>query len=653
MDGATGPDFSHVTISDNLETVSYGTMSPRQIDVSVPTITEYNSTYVCAVLNSRMRIYTNDADELYRVREELRFRCQGKSDILFNYDRTMQAEFDGTLVSINRNQIKLGLTPDTNLNYRLSSKGKYLVFAFDSNLWEYDMTRNTMVRLFSFDVEGGDELRYRNGRHDYKLISVEDNGDADFVFYGYISRGQYEGRVGILYYRYHAEEGRLEEMMFVPVSVPYEILKEEFGAFCYMNDYDEFYFTLYDTLYLYRTLVHDFTVVVEHMPKNSVLFEREGILVYQDKYAAADNQALVYYDLENRKPSTVSAAAGDRICLLGEIDGELIYGLAHAEDMTFHDNGTDHVPMYRIVIEQLDGTIVKTYDAEEDLYSAAEIVDNAINIDLCRKVDEVIVVQEDGSETLRPIYESSGKYNILKSSKPVTQKITVVGRSTTLMRREYYMNLPSSFKLEAIPKTENTVFTVLTGNTSVRVGTWIDPRYYVIAYGSIQAVSGNLGECIRLADDTAGCVYDGKGNILWKRGIKPDRANTRTVAAKYADENCTELQAILQMFLSYKGSATDATTCDMNRKAFMTWLSDSIPGNGVDISGITLAEALQFIADGRPVAARYKDTWVLIIGYEADRVTMISPKNGRKMSISITEAKSTIEKAGTYFSYID
>lgn len=652
-DGATGADFSHVTISDSIETVSYGTMNPQQTEVTIPTITEYNQTYICATIKSKMKIFTNDAEELFRVREDFRFRCQGKTDVLFNYDRTMEAEFDGTLVSINRNQIKLGLTPNTDLNYKLSDNNAYLVFEHDGSLWEYDMKRNVMVQLFTFDREGGDDIRYHNGRQSFKLIAVEDDGNADFVFYGYISRGQYEGRVGILYYRYYAEEGRIKEMMFVPVTVPYEILKEEFGEFCYMNDYDEFYFTLYDTLYLYRTLVHDFNVVVEHMPKNSVLFEKEGILVFQDKYEAGKNTALVYYDLENRTPEYATAAKGDRICLLGEIDGQLIYGLAHAEDVTFRDNGTEHVPMYRIVIENLDRTTVKTYDSGEEYYSSARIDDNAINIDLCKKVREASVPADDGQESVRPIYEASGKYNILKSSKPVTQKITVTGRSTTLMRREYYMNLPSGYKLEAIPKKESTVFTVLTGSTSVRVGTWIDPRYYVVSFGRIRIVSGDLGECIVKADETVGAVFDGKGNILWKRGIKPDSANVRSVAERYVDSNCSEQQAILQMYLSYKGSAKDATVFNLNRKGFLTWLSDSIPGTGVDISGITLAEALQFVADGRPVTAMYKDTWVLIIGYESDRLTIISPKQGKRLRISISEAKATIEKTGIYYSYID
>ena len=107
------------------------------------------------------------------------------------------------------------------------------------------------------------------------------------------------------------------------------------------------------------------------------------------------------------------------------------------------------------------------------------------------------------------------------------------------------------------------------------------------------------------------------------------------------------------MYLSYKGSAKDATVFNLNRKGFLTWLSDSIPGTGVDISGITLAEALQFVADGRPVTAMYKDTWVLIIGYESDRLTIISPKQGKRLRISISEAKATIEKTGIYYSYID
>ena len=654
LDSSSGADFSHVTINDNIETVGYGTMAPKQLSVSIPTITEYNQTYVSATLDSRLQIFTNEAEETYSCHEEFRFRSHVKNSVLFNYDRTMQSEFDGTIVSINRNQVKLGLTPDTNVKNRLSANGKYLLFEYDGNLWEYDMTHNLMVKVFTFEKDDADDLRYTNRRHGFQLIAVEDNGNADFVFYGYISRGQYEGRVGLLYYRYFADAGRIEEMMFVPVTVSYEVLKEEFGRLCYMNDYDEFYFSLYDTLYLYRTLVHDFTVVVEHLPENCVLYENEGILVYQKEYSDAANTTIEYYDLENRTPREVSVADSERIRLLGAIDGDLVFGIAHAADVTFRDTGEDHVPMYKITIQTLEGENVKDYYRSNEFFSSAEVVDNAINIELCKKTGEATVLQEDGSETYRPLYESSGKYNILKSSRAATPKITVTGRSTNLMKREYYLNLPSGFKLEAIPRKESTVFTVLTGNTSVRVGTWIEPRYYVASYGRIIAVSGNLGECIRLADDSVGAVYDEKGVSLWKRGTKPESAKVKNITAVYAEEEGrTEMQAILQMFLTYKGSTADAATFDLNRKPFFTWLSEHIPGSAVDISGVTLAEALQFVAEGRPVAARYKDSWVMIVGYEPDRLTVISPTKGKKYTMMLSEAKATIAKTAVYYSYVD
>ena len=265
----------------------------------------------------------------------------------------------------------------------------------------------------------------------------------------------------------------------------------------------------------------------------------------------------------------------------------------------------------------------------------------------------MIVNESDGSVSLRPLYENSGRYNILKSTKSATQRITVSGRSGNLMHREYYMNLPSGYKLTAAPATETTVFTVLTGNTSVRVGGWIDLRYYVVSYGEIVQVSGNLGSCIVLADETAGAVYDGKGRVIWKRGIKDTTASIRNLTPYYADDNRTELQAILQMIFSYKGSAVKAEDCDTNAKPLLSWITDAIPGTGADLSGATLAQALQFVSDGRPVIARYRDTWVLITGYESNRIFAVSPKQRKTLSLSLTEARATLGKGGVFYSYVD
>jgi len=285
----SGLDYSEVTLSDSVEVIGYGNMSPVELHCNVPTITEFNGNYISVKLEYWLSIYTNDASETMYCTENFRYYHEGKKNIVYDYTRTMDAEFDGTLVSINRNQLKIGVTTEKNLNYLLSSNSKYLMFSRDAALWEYDMKKNEMVCLYSLRQED-DYNRGRNRDHDFKLIRIDNEGNADFVFYGYITQGGYEGRVGILYYRYYAEEHRLEEMMFVPVSVPYSILAQEFGSFAYMNSYDEFSFILYDTLYQYKALVNECTVIAEHLSEEWIWFKDESIIVYQENYDTSCHQ---------------------------------------------------------------------------------------------------------------------------------------------------------------------------------------------------------------------------------------------------------------------------------------------------------------------------------------------------------------------------
>lgn len=653
----SGLDYASVTLSDSIDVVGYGDMKPTEIACAVPTVTEYNEKYLSLTLDFWLEIVTGDARESISASEEYRYFSEGSKNILYNYTRTLNARFDGTLVSISKNQIKLGLTTETELNYLLSENEKYLLFVRDGGLWQYDMKTNTMVRVFSFYREDMDYARYDNREHDFKLISVDNEGNADFVFYGYITRGEYEGRVGVLYYRYHAEERRLEEMMFVPVTVPYEILKEEFGAFVYMNEYDEFYFTLYDTLYLYRTLVNDFSVVTEHLSDEWVHFPEQELLVYQETEDNARNTALVYYDLENRAATRKEAPEGERILLLGTIDNRIVYGLAKEADITFYEDGSDCVPMYRLVIEELDGETVKNYTSGEQYIASAQVEGNVISIKLCRKTDVVPVttVDADGKERSweRPIYEEAGDDIILNIRENATERITLSTRTTDLMHKEYYLNLPSGFKLEKIPKTADTVFTVIPDSTAVRVGGWLKPRYYVEAYGRIALVSESLGECVSLADAKLGTVYDSRGTVIWRRGTKANSASLSNFTKTFASASLSKEQAVLQMFFDYKGILVKAEECNLNERAFLTWLDESIPGTAVSLSGVSLSQVLAFVSDGKPVAARNGDSMLLIIGYSSSMLTYVDPEQGKTFTKELKKLNEIFDKDTVYYSYID
>lgn len=648
----TGADFSRITHRDSVDSVGYGQMSPTEIDTYVPTFVEYTTTYVAAEKEFYVQAYSNDGLETYSCVEHYRFRAEQKTNYLYSFERKMEVVFEPIYFNMSQNQIKLGITGEKDLNYLLSKNNKYMTFVRDGDLWEYDMDKNVLIPLFSFDREGGDNERYHNSDHDFKLISISDNGDADFVFYGYIVRGEYEGRVGILYYRYYAEEERVEELMFVPVTVPYDILKEEFGGVCYMNRVGEFFFTLYGTLYRYRTSLHDQSVLIEELL--SPYYFVGSQLIYQER-DNTENTRVCFYDFESNSTTYKEAAEGDLLLFIGSIDGDLIYGDAHKADVTFKDNGKSHVPMYKIRIETLEGEEVKSYqrENESEYFLDAVIENNGIAIDINRKERTISGVGSGGTTYTRPIYAEVGTYNILKSSEAPKKQVALSYRNTEPMRREYYLNLPTSFKLTKLPEVIQIQSTQGSGRIPVRLGERTKPQFYVEAFGEVIVTSYDLAECISKANANYGGVFNEKGEVVWMRGMRANFRDIRNVLPVYCDELVSEREAILQMFLSFKGAVLTAADCDLDEKAMLDWITDSVPGTMVDLTGITVMEMLNFVSDGHIVATIFQGEWFMITGYSANLVVGINPAQGRQMTISLSRFRNELDNTGLFYTYID
>ncbi|MBO4670154.1 MAG: hypothetical protein J5648_09355 [Lachnospiraceae bacterium] len=651
-DGYTGSDFSRITHRDTVDSVGYGQMEPKEVETFVPRFVEYTTQYVAAEKEFYVEAYSNDGLETYACVEHYRFRTETKTNYLFSFERKMEVVFSPEYFNLSQQQIKLGITGEQKLNALLSDNEKYLLFVRDGDLWEYDMAENVMIPLFSFDREGGDNERYHNRNHNFRLISVDDKGNADFVFYGYIIRGEYEGRVGILYYRYYAEEQRVEELMFAPVTVPYDILKEEFGDICYMNKFDEFFFTLYGTLYRYRTTLHDTVIVAENMHEP---FYLDGSrLVYQE--AENDvNTRIVYYDLEANTTDYREADEGDLVLFLGSIDGDLIYGDAHKSDLSFKDNGQPHVPMYRIRIENSDDELLKTYVREhpDEYYLDAELSDYGLALNINKKTGTVSGVKKDGTAFTHVTYEDIGTYNILKSTEPKTERVKLSTRYSEPMRREYYLNLPASFKLSVVPTMISVKNTQGSGRTPVRTSERSVPVYYVEAFGKVISVSEDLAYCVSYANANYGGVFDERGQIVWLRGMRANSALLRNVTPTFTNDTIGEKEAVLQILLSYKGAAVNAWDCNLDEKGMLAWVDENIPGKAVDLTGVTMMEALNFVSDGHLLVTYLDDHWMVVIGYTANIVHVISPGEGRQRTILLSRMRNTLDNHGIFYTYID
>ena len=147
-----------------------------------------------------------------------------------------------------KRQIQLGIR-DKNIEYAVSESGDVIAFVQQGDLWCFDRVNNKIVQVFSFLGAEGINARDNWDQHDIKIARVDEAGSIDFVVYGYMNRGDHEGEVGTAVYHYDGLVHTIEEEIFIPSDVSYEILKAQMGQLMYVNEKGTFYLIMDQKLY--------------------------------------------------------------------------------------------------------------------------------------------------------------------------------------------------------------------------------------------------------------------------------------------------------------------------------------------------------------------------------------------------------------------
>lgn len=637
-------DYSHIDITADLETLSYGTMAPVEIYKYVPTITEYNEEYVSATLRFWLEVYTTDGQETFECKEDFRFQYSSYRTYLFNYDRTMETCFEGDYFTIGKNEMKLGITENREIERIYCEDKSQMLFSYQGTLWHLDMTNNKLVNVLSYRDDDYD--RNNSEDYNYELLSIDQNGNADFAVYGYIGKGVYEGRTGIIYYHYYAAEGRIEEKMFIPVSVEYSELVDAFGKVSYTSEFDIFYFTLFNAYYSYELETNVLKTEVEDLGENWLYFEEENLICYDDSAEQGTAKKIVILDITNQTKTYIEADEGKAVTLLGTVDNRLVYGNGNSEMISFYDDGKVMMPLDNIRIAELDTTVVKSYQPPESMY-IGEVEFNPGVIDM--SLYKLISPKEGESKAA---FEYADKDVIINLNKAEETTRTYTSKVNEITKREYYVTLPTSYVPEKNPEKSGTAFTVIKTDTSAITGSGASSRYHVLAYGETVFATDSLGDALVCADSVLGTVMDNKGNVIWRRGVVKESTTIEGVEVSYVNESRSEEQAVIQMLMDYQGVQGDSATFNMKEKSMYEWLMETMGDSVSLVENAALSQVLYFVSDGHPVIATLSDYYVVIIGFTEDNVIYLDPVNGNKVTKTKEEAEELFQKAGgMYYVY--
>lgn len=648
--------LANVNINSSFDLITWGDLKPEFITKAIPTIVENYPDIASVMLEYIVRANVSGIPELYKVKEYYRIRYSADRMYLLNYERRMEALFDIELASVSKSQLKLGITSYTDIPYLSSPDDNKFAFVRNNELWFYNIETNEIVKVFSFRQEETDYIRDINDQHDIRILNMDAEGNIDFMVYGYMNRGQYEGKVALILYKYIQADQRIEEKVYIPINEPYQKLKENLGEFAYVNSLDVFYFQIYNSIYAYDLITRQMTTLADNINKDDVLaFYQEGYVAWQESSIPLESDSIKLMDIETGEIQMIKAPKGYKVLLLDKIDTNLIYGFVEEDAITTLIDGRTIAPMNKIEIASTQREVLKAYSKEGYYIIEIDVKDN--RIELYRATRQVI----DGSK----IFSSTSMDYIMNRSIEKVPYLNVVSRITESSLTEYYVDLSSGFDMKEVPDTLITTNTVISEDPTLRLPKDIDNmtadnnlehrKYYSYILGELEGEYNEAAEAIAVADEGVGVVLSNSNNLVWERGVKANKRVISELETMNLTTSSNTIESCIKLLASYASKNIDNKTFDFRNTSVYDVLASNISKEPISLTGATLDQVLYNVSMGRPVIAMTgQDDAVLIYGFDAYNIFVIDPNQGKSVKMRIQDSTQLFETAGNIFiSYLD
>lgn len=636
--------LSYVNINSAYEYITWGGLEPEVISNVVPVIKEISKEFASIELKYTISAQTETGTEFYYVKEFYRVRYSPSRMYLLNYERTMESFFNIDQIETITNDIKLGITnngPDMDLVS--SSDQMKLSFVLNRELWYFNRVNQTGVKVFSFRQDESDYIRDTYDNHNVQIINMDDDGNIDFLVYGYMNRGAYEGYVGMVLYRFYSLDNRIEELTYIPIDTPYQFLKEMVEDFNYVSQLETFYFHLNDTVYGYNLITKKLTEIASNIDMDSFIFSREGqYIAWEDKSDSADNKKIIVYHLETEEKVEIDAKGGSLIKLLGTIGSDFIYGNIDEEDVIITLEGSKILPMNQIIISDSGGKTLKEYRKEGYVVTDIQVNKNIITL------ERATLSYSNGEASLSPAEDDK----IINNMDLNDTDFTVEMETSDIAKEEWHISLPEISSEENGEKNNykyfETLNTIVSEDTTLRLEKEIGypGSFIVYALGDIKGIYKNAGEAIRIADESVGLVFNLNQQLVWERGdTRSSNTLSNILSLSSADYN-DSLSASAGMLIKYKFNNIQIPTVKSGTELLEEFFQESL----VNLTGATLEKALYFVSKGRPVIAKTSNhTYVIISGYDSNSITIIDPIQGKQQKNNLQAAKQLFESMGNVF----
>ena len=587
-------NLGHVNIHSKLSQVGWGALEPEYYGKIWPQVVEIQGNTADIRLDYQVSTPAARGIDVYDVKEFFRIRrADADTTYVLGYDRYVDQIFDGLEDLNDSGRIYLGITSGLEtLQMKSDSSGKVTCFVRRGELWSYSSKTNQFVQIFTFvdDDSKYDTARESYDNHGIKVLSVDTGGNVSFVVYGYMNRGSHEGEMGVSVCRYDAEKNAVEEILYIPRNDIYDVIKKDIDTLAYLNSDGRFFMYQGGSIYSIYYDTKEYMVVSSQVVEESCVFSDKYLLFAYQTGEDADHCGTVnIIYLDTGETAVVDASKGEYIKTIGLIDGNFIFGRAYESETGTDENGKPVYPMYRLEIVNGDLDTIKDYQKSGMRVIGVETDSNKIIIKRC-------TLDEDGG------LNDASDDQLLSTTMTPDGVLTTKQVATDVRQKELYIILTVSVPSADDTKVVYPKSVTFNGEARLYMSEVVKANdyYRVYSMGKLSLMTDSPAEAVAAADEQAGVAVAPSGSIIWDRYKK----NTATTHVE-------------------ESSSYEKT---------------------LDISGVSLDEALYFIHKGYVLSAVTEDGPVIIYAYDKSNVAYM--KKGNSFTVPKSELESMIAASG-------
>ena len=348
--------LGHVTIRASFSHLTWDGLDVEMVGEPQVTLQEFDG--IMGQIQIRYQVAVNEEDgtrSIVDAEDNFTMKWNELRIYMMQYDRTVNQIFSGDRSEYSGKRILLGITGDDRVELVKSAGGKVLAYRVNRDLWSYDPADRRAVKVFSFRDDDSADVRSNYDHHDTRILSVEDDGDMDFLVYGYMNRGNHEGENGIAGYHYTASENALEERYFIPYSGSYEQLEADLDRLTCQTAGGMLYLYVDHAIYGIDMNSRENMVVADSLAEGTFAVSSDKKRIAWQEGTIYESGVLHLMDLETGENREIRAGDGEYVRTLGFVGRDLVYGMARADDIWLVNGRTENLPMYsiRIINDQM------------------------------------------------------------------------------------------------------------------------------------------------------------------------------------------------------------------------------------------------------------------------------------------------------------